>query len=325
MKTLILVLLCIGSVFGSLRGINRDTLNHTLQVVQGFFKSLNQSGNINNTCDCVNKIPEIVIRCLKVYDRINNGTYNDTLSMLDFIAEISDSVKELSFLLKPCYLAYTIDSAVYNNISFDQNDILNKFLKNAMEIFSWFTSMISAMKKQVYPDVGTYLGNIAYCIFLDPNATQNNRLLLDKSNAIIDFIRGLLEGINEKRNIEELLLCIEKVEPVLQKIMEAIELILNFNLQDIIEGVKMFVSAIKELMKVLEPCSKGYEQIEKLIKEIANTDLNIVIVRVLGNYETFLQLLNAALSHFLKKNFKELGLTFGKILEKLFLESHNKN
>jgi hypothetical protein len=291
-----------------------DTINAVFAFLQGFFTTLNVDGDVNQTLACSAEGGFIKVKVDFAYAAYQKTNMSDPMSVFALVYTLADVFKETTAALAPCYLAPNELKALYNIMEKDPENIVKKMVYNALAIFGYFTAASTALSRGDLYTCGLNVGNIGYILLL-----TNLSMPTSLSVGVLDFIRGLFEGINEKGDIEEFVKCLNNLEPIIQKIVDAIVLIISLDIESIMEGIRMFVEAVKELLAALQPCSKGYAQLEKLRKAIANVNMQELYSKIMTNIFFFIQIISEAVEHFGKQELKELGICIGKILGKLFL------
>jgi hypothetical protein len=135
----------------------------------------------------------------------------------------------------------------------------------------------------------------------------------------VDFITGFLEGLNEKGDVNKLLECVKDIDIIIDNVIEGLELILTKKADKIIVGVTKIIGAIRDLLNKISPCSKGFDQILKLIEAFKHIDILDIALRFLENPEPYVTDVVRAVEAFKNKNFREGGKRVGSFLFKLFL------
>jgi len=135
-----------------------------------------------------------------------------------------------------------------------------------------------------------------------------------------DFIKGFLEGIDEKKSIDDMILCINSIEEVIKKIIDALELIKKFDFENIVEGISRLLAALKELSDAVRPCSNGYKVLEKLIQKIYSADYKKVLQILLQKSFILIGYISNAISCFTDQKLECAGKNVGSVLKVLFLE-----
>lgn len=140
-------------------------------------------------------------------------------------------------------------------------------------------------------------------------------------NNVVDFITGLMEGLNEGGDIKKLIECIKDADKLIEDIINALKLIETKEIDQIIIGVTKLVKAVKTLFEMFEPCAEGFEQLKKLMKALKNLNLEKLIVKVISNLDKIITLVKNCVKFFKEKNFKEAGKSLGALLLLLFLSN----
>jgi len=136
---------------------------------------------------------------------------------------------------------------------------------------------------------------------------------------VIDFITGFFEGLNEKGDINKLLECLHGVEKIIDKVIEGLELIITLKPDKVIQGMRMIVEAVKELLVKIKPCSEGFQQILKLLEAFKNIDIIKIAFRFIANPDFYIKEIRKAIEAFKNKDFYQAGKSVGTFLYKLFL------
>eukprot|EP00829_Urostomides_striatus_P012408 TRINITY_DN3260_c0_g3_i2.p1 TRINITY_DN3260_c0_g3~~TRINITY_DN3260_c0_g3_i2.p1 ORF type:complete len:181 (+),score=48.81 TRINITY_DN3260_c0_g3_i2:67-609(+) len=135
-----------------------------------------------------------------------------------------------------------------------------------------------------------------------------------------DFLKGFLEGIEEKRSMEDLAKCLKDVDIIIDDIVKAFKLLLTFSFSKVVEGVKLLIASVKKFMNMLSPCSQNYTQLRKLWAEILDTDIFDIIHRIMYDPPAFIVLLEKAIKAITKGDYQAFGYNLGRVLFKLYLE-----
>lgn len=158
----------------------------------------------------------------------------------------------------------------------------------------------------------------ALLVFLIIAAVSANEFTVTDGPTAEDFIKGFLKGIGDKKSPDDMIKCLHKVEEIVTKIHEALELIFTFNIQNIIKGVTQLLPAIRELDDAIKPCAQGYETLEKLFNAIINADFNKIIFQ---KSIIFMGYIGNAISCFKDGKYECVGKNLGTVLKEIFLNS----
>jgi virulence-associated protein VapD len=138
-----------------------------------------------------------------------------------------------------------------------------------------------------------------------------------------DFLKGFLEGIGIKENIEEILKCAkEEGEAIVKKIQEAINHFKHINIihiQEIIKGLKCLVEAVHMIVDMLKDCAKNVKEIIKLINAIKNINWVSLAHHVIKNAPQLIKDIAQLASAIAKKDMYGAGKAFGDIVKRVLV------
>jgi hypothetical protein len=129
-----------------------------------------------------------------------------------------------------------------------------------------------------------------------------------------------MEGIKEEKTFEEILKCIKDGDVIIQKVKVAVELLMKFTMEDIMEGLMMLFEAYKELYALVEPCLGSISNFKKLYEAIINADINKLIEKVIQDPFTYLAIILDCYNAFNNGEYYKAGKDAGELLHILFLE-----
>lgn len=112
-------------------------------------------------------------------------------------------------------------------------------------------------------------------------------------------------------------------EYILDKIIEAINYLINIDLQhldNIIKGIKLLIEAYIDLYKLLEPCAVGVIELQKLMIAIMSTNPIKIAWRLIEHAKEFLHDIQDAVTSLQKGDFRQAGKDIGDIMYRLFLD-----
>jgi len=163
----------------------------------------------------------------------------------------------------------------------------------------------------------------ALLVFLVIAAVSANEVTFGDGPTAEDFVKGFLNGIGEKKDPGDLIKCAHKVEELIMKIHEALELILTFEIPNIIKGVTQLISAVRELNELIRPCSEGYETLKQLFFAIADADIFKVVQIIIQKSVTLMFYIINAITCYNEDKYDCLGKNLGTILKEIFLAKIN--
>ena len=284
--------------------------NAFLEFVTGFLEGLNVKGDIQKILDCVKGgegIIEKIIAAIKFLVHIDFKHLEDIIKGIKMLVE---AVQEIIKIIQPCTQSVQEIQKLINAI------ININFIKLAWKIIAHATTFIhdimdaiDAFGKSDFKRAGKDIGHLLYLMFLEG----------DQADPVYDFLKGFLEGLNEKGDVNDLLKCLKDVEPIINKIIAAIQLILTMKIENIINGVMQLVQAVTELINLLQPCTKGFEQLEKLIEAIINTDIMKIISKIIANLGKFIEDFTNCIKAFTSGDYEGAGKALGDVFYRLYL------
>eukprot|EP00826_Nyctotherus_ovalis_P019823 TRINITY_DN1615_c0_g5_i1.p1 TRINITY_DN1615_c0_g5~~TRINITY_DN1615_c0_g5_i1.p1 ORF type:complete len:325 (-),score=49.02 TRINITY_DN1615_c0_g5_i1:157-1107(-) len=154
--------------------------------------------------------------------------------------------------------------------------------------------------------------------FTQEFSTPQDSFHLEDGPTAHDFFKGLAETLGEAKDTRELVKCMKNFEEIVGRIFDAVELILNFDFLDVIQGVNDLIAALKELEAVVKPCVKNYPVFTKLISDISNATLNDIMNKILRKKFIFIGYATSAFECFCNDLYECVGRCTGMIFKLLF-------
>lgn len=286
--------------------------NAFVDFVRGFLKGLNVKGDIENILKCAEggeHAVEKIIIAIQFLIHIDIKHIEDIIKGLKMLFE---AVMEIIKIIDPCTKSVPeIAKLVAAILGVNIFHLAWKLITNAAYFYHDIMDCIDAFKKNDYEKAGKCIGDFLYRLFLEAG---------EQSDPVIEFMKGFFKGLDEKGNVEDILKCLENIEPIINDIIKAFTLILTFEMKKVYEGVIILVAAIKKLMDIIKPCTKSYEQIQKLMAAIAKAEIMKIIKKIIYNPGVFYEIISNLVKAFLNGQFYEFGFGTGKFLFKIFLE-----
>ena len=316
MKALFILLAIVGAVCASqnLRvelASDAPAVNPLFDFVQGFLEGINVKGDINKIMECV-KGGEGIIE--KVIQALNFLIHVDIKHMEDIIKGIMmlvEAVQEIYKIIAPC--ANTVEEIkklIERIISLNIMKIVWRLIANAGQFIHDIQDAVNSFAQKDFHKAGVDVGDILFRLIIADLGLENPGM---------DFIKGFLEGINEKGDVNKILECIKDIEPIIGEVIKAIQMIVKFNIHDLIEGVKLLIKAVSEIMQAIHPCAEGFEQVKKLIVALTHVDIMKIIGKIMKNPAAFLADFMDLLTSFKTGDFHKAGKDLGDIFLRLFL------
>eukprot|EP01022_Parablepharisma_sp_SALTPOND_P014791 TRINITY_DN2052_c0_g1_i1.p4 TRINITY_DN2052_c0_g1~~TRINITY_DN2052_c0_g1_i1.p4 ORF type:complete len:560 (+),score=87.61 TRINITY_DN2052_c0_g1_i1:7838-9517(+) len=285
--------------------------NPFFEFMEGFLEGLNVKGDINKILECV-KGGEGVLE--KVIEALNYLIHIDIRHMEDIIKGITmlvEAVQEIYKIIEPCAQSVEeIKKLIENIISINVIKIVWKLIQNAGQFIYDIQDAVNSFAKGDFRQGGHDVGDILYRLFLAEVT----------SDPVFDFLKGFFEGLNEKGDVNKIIECIHDLEPIMNEIIQALELISHFKFNDVIEGVKLLVQAVTEMMNAIRPCTEGFEQVKKLMDALMHFNIMKIVTKIMTNPGVFLHDVMECIDSFKKGDFHTCGKDLGDIMYRLFLE-----
>lgn len=153
--------------------------------------------------------------------------------------------------------------------------------------------------------------------------TLTNCLLIqnDNSEPLVDFIKGLLLGLGERKEIDSLIPCIAMGEEIIKKLIEALILVRkNPNPEGLLKGLQDFINAMKDLIKMLEPCIEGFEKLTMLMQALAVASPGQMLLKIIIHRNEFTKNILQAIESYSKRNFEQCGKAVGELCKIFFFD-----
>lgn len=133
-----------------------------------------------------------------------------------------------------------------------------------------------------------------------------------------DFFKGLAETLGETKDTRELANCMKNFGQIVGRIFDAVQLILNFDFLDVIQGVSNLIAALQELQAAAKPCVKDYPVFARLSSAIENATLDDIVNKVWGKKFLFIGYATSALECLCNDLYDCVGRCTGMMLKSLF-------
>jgi cellobiose-specific phosphotransferase system component IIA len=276
----------------------------------GFLKGIHEIKSVDDLVKCVKEADHILENIQKALELIKTLNIE---KMLEGLTMLFEALYDLEEMLRPCLGEYSqFRKLVEAIMNMDINEVVQKIVANTFQFIADIVDCIQAFQRSNFVQAGRDLGDIMYRLFLISTEDQFDP---------VAFIKGLLEGLNEKGDINNLLKCVKDLESIVNKIMEALEYIKKKDFANIIKGITMLIEAVTHLMQVLTPCAEGFEQIKKLINAISHVDIMKLVFKIIGNPGPYISDVMNCIDNFKKQDFHGAGKNLGDLLFRLFLTS----
>lgn len=279
-----------------------------VDFLKGYLESVGEKGDIKELMNCIKENKAIFDNLRKACELIQR-----TLDVEDVIEGTKIFVavnKDIMIMLKACLSKFEVLKRIDASLAkADIAKLVKYILAHDGSFFHLCINYIEAMDNNQPQKAGVAIGTMIKLLFL-VSRTEGH---------FVEFIEGFLEGINEHGDIHKLLECLKEAEVIFDKILAAVEKILKMDIENIVEGIHMLIAAIKELVKVLEPCSEGFEQLKKLIDAAVKADILKIVLKIIQNPEPFIHDILDMYEMLSKGQYKQAGFDLGDLLSLIFL------
>jgi hypothetical protein len=277
--------------------------------IKGFLEGINEKGDIEALMKCVKEGEDIMKKIIEALKLIKTL---DPLKVLKGVKELVDAIKHLMNILQPCMEGFEQLKKLMNAISHVSiPKIVKKIISHPGEFIKHITQCIEGFTKKDYHLFGKALGQLCAMLFLQTEQ--------DTADMLVEFMKGFLEGLNEKGDIEKLMSCIKGGESIIKKLIEGFKLIKTMNPIKVMEGVKKVVEAIKELMSMLKPCMEGFEELKKLLAALGHINITKIVKNIIAHPGEIIKIITEAIEGFAKKDFHLVGKACGQFCKTVFL------
>lgn len=294
-----------------------ETSNPVFDFVSGFLKGIKEEKGIQDLIKCLKNADQILEKIKKALEVIMKMKSLEEL--LAGLKLLFAAFLELEEMVKPCLEGFHQFKRLLKEIRHaDLNKIMAKLIKSWPFFLSEIIDIVVCFANGKFECAGHGLGEILNRLFLEGRLLESNG-----GNPIFDFLNGFLQGIHEPKQVEDLMKCMKNADQILQKIMDAVQLIVaglkKVNLDTILKGFNMLFSAIYDLEKALLPCLKEYTQFIKLLEAIKSCNLVKIIFRILSNPNPYIEDFMDMIDCFEEGDFLQAGSDLGDILYRLFM------
>lgn len=295
------------------------SFDEAMQLVDGILAGLNVKADVEHLKVCVEKVPNIILTFKNLIEDFKKVDWKDPESIFNILSELFDTMKQLVETIKPCFqIPKDIEKLIEKFKKIDINKLLTKILGKLFELFSKVTDCLKQFELKEYRKAGKCLGDIVYMILLEDVYFDEDVTL----GSFKDFMKGFLEGLGVKGDIQKILACVKEGEEVIKKIEEAIKKFKHISLlhiKDVIEGVKLLFEAVHMCVNIIKECAKDEPTILKLIKALAHLNYATLAYHIVKNAGSFIKDIAKLAAAIASKDMEGAGKALGDIVKKLIL------
>ena len=133
-------------------------------------------------------------------------------------------------------------------------------------------------------------------------------------NELYDLVRGLLVGIYENNNMDNLITCLHGGEDIVHKIGEALQYLQHPHEHNIEIGLNLLFAAMTRLLDILKPCMATYPRLALLAVRLINPHIGAIITRILKHPGEFFHDAFEALHCYRAQTYFCLGKSVGDLM-----------
>ena len=135
----------------------------------------------------------------------------------------------------------------------------------------------------------------------------------------VDFLRGLLDGLGVKEDIEKLKKCLKDVEKLIDELKIALQYLKKMDPADLKKGLELMFSALMEFLANMKACADSGSVIYKLIHLITNANILSIVTHILMHPVAFVADIEQAIAGFARGDLYTAGKSIGDMLRIIFL------
>lgn len=136
-----------------------------------------------------------------------------------------------------------------------------------------------------------------------------------------DFFRGFLVAIGDKSDISDLLVCLNKLEPVREEMREGLKLIFTLEPENVVKGMTIVKEAFTKGYNTLTPCFNKYSKLRNLIGRLLNFNPITIGFRIILHLSKYTKMVTEAIDCLKVDNLLCVGTKIGGLLKSIFMES----
>jgi uncharacterized protein YjgD (DUF1641 family) len=281
---------------------------NAVDFFKGLFEGLGAKEDIEKFIKCMKEAEHIFEKIKEALQHLKKMNINDIKKGLSLLFS---ALKELFEMVKPCAETGSIIHKLINAIT--NANIAKIALHILMHPVAFVKDIEGAIEGFAKGDLfkaGKSIGDLLRIIFLTTEVDQANP---------IDFLKGLFDGLQIKEDVEKFLKCIKDLNPIFQKIKEALEILKHININDIQKGLKQLFEALKQLFEMIKPCAQVGSIIHKLISLISSCNILKIALAIITHPVAFVSDVVKAIESFAKGDLYNAGKAVGDILRIIFL------
>lgn len=279
--------------------------NPFVEFIKGFLEGINENGNIESLMKCIKGGEEIMSKIVEAIKLIKTM---DPVKVLKGVKDLVEAIKAIMKMLKPCTEGFEQLKKLLNALAhISVQNIVKKIISHPEEIIKYITQAVEGFSKNDFRLFGKAIGQMCSLLFL-----TSEEELDDPRTDFIEFLKGFLEGQNEKEPVEGLIKCITDPVDIIQRFVDSLKTIKKFVLQEMIGGVMYFIATLQMVINMLKPCIAKYPTLKEIEKVLPYVHLPTIIKKILAHKAEFSKIIDSAIEAFGKKDFRLVGKRIGE-------------
>ena len=263
---------------------------------------------------------EKVKACLKDGEKIMEGIrvalekckdIRKPITFLKGLRDLFNTMKLFMNNLMPCMHDFKQLQILAREIpKANPKDVMRKIMKNPSKFMSNVKAALNCFKSNNAECVGTALGSTLVMLFF-------RKLEADYTK----FARGLLSGIGERNDTDNLKKCLKDDKFMLEQLKKAYNHAKLLKRPHLMIGLKMMVNVTGNYLNTLKPCMQNYPILQKLYQVLLKVNYNEIVARITKEPGAFVNYVRKALYCYNRTHVICFGRHTGQIMKLLFLNA----
>lgn len=135
-----------------------------------------------------------------------------------------------------------------------------------------------------------------------------------------DVLEGFLSTMNERKEFNNVIICLKDANEVLSDLAEAWNLILKFNYDDFVKAMELIGKALLKLIVHFKDCERGYEELKKIEEAIKKLEVFNVLRKIVLNVYDFRSYATEFVISMRIGDFLEVGRVMGQVTYRILFK-----
>ncbi len=282
-----------------------------LDFLKAFLEAINEKGDVNELLKCVSNLETIF---KKIMEALPYFKTKNPLQIIRGLTILFEAVTSLLKAIEPCAGSFTQLKKLMEQLkNLNLQKIMGRILMNFAVYFADIQNCIKGFKEKDYALAGKSLGDLLFRLFLADAAIEDEISVEE----IIAILSGLLDGINQGGNFNNLEECIDEVPDIINDVKNIIKEMKSLDWKDlekVVKAILNIVDAFREILANIIPCSKTPSEFEYLIKKFKSVTIMGLINKLLHNTMQIINSISAAISKLSSKDYLGFGNKVGNVI-----------